>query len=83
MGHLTSRFGRVSPQGKVIGWEISSIAVGLEESSPMFRAKRIYFSCVWTEKSRRFQQVRNQEKWATWQRQQKEGFEAHFERMSR
>ena len=45
MGHLTSRFGNVSPQGKVIGWEISSIAVGVEESSPMF-AKMNYCYCT-------------------------------------
>ena len=45
MGHLTSRFGNVSPQGKVIGCESSSIAVSLEESSPMAGPcpEKIYF----------------------------------------
>ena len=48
IGHLTRRFGKVSPQGRVIGWEIRSIAVGSKESSPMIDAKRIYFQCTGT-----------------------------------
>ena len=56
MGHLTSRFGNVSPQGKVIGCERSSIAVSLEESSPMAvtRTERIYFRCTVTKKTLKF-----------------------------
>ena len=48
MGHLTSRFGNVSPQGNVIGCESSSIAVSLEESSPMANTciEKIYFRCT-------------------------------------
>ena len=40
MGHFTSRFGKVNPQGKVIGCEISSIAVGVDDSSSMIGAKK-------------------------------------------
>ena len=60
IGHLTRRFGKVNPQGRVIGWPIRSIAVGWEESSPMIDARRVYYNvnvlglkknCEWSCKS--------------------------------
>ena len=74
MGHLTSRFGNVSPQGKVIGCESSSIAVSLEEPSPMACVKKIYLRCAGTKKTLRFRQVRTSNERTTWQRCKKENF---------
>ena len=63
MGHLTSRFGNVSPQGKVIGCERSSIAVRLEESSPMAgtRTEKIFFRCTGTKEDAQFQRSQDNE----------------------
>lgn len=60
MGHLTSRFGKVSPQGKVMGWDSSSMAVGLDESSTMVGAKGVYFYCTGARNSNRFRRVSSQ-----------------------
>ena len=68
MGHLTSRFGKVSPQGRVIGWAISSIAVALKESSPIVGLERAELDCTRTKRSHRARQVRIQEKWLFFQR---------------
>ncbi len=57
MGHLTRRFGRVSPQGKVIGWAINSIAVGLEELSCIIGAQRCTYTTR-TKKSGTFRKVK-------------------------
>jgi hypothetical protein len=40
MGHLTSRFGNVKPQGSSRGWPISSIAVRLGDTSPIMCNRR-------------------------------------------
>ena len=81
MGHLTSRFGNVSPQGKVIGWESSSIAVSLEESSPMAGAKKIYFRCTGTKRTLRFRQFRTSNERTTWQRYKKESLGGFVKRL--
>ena len=75
MGHLTSRFGNVSPQGKVIGCESSSIAVSLAGSSPMAGTEKIYFRCTGTEKTLRFRQVWTSKERMTWQRYRKESLD--------
>ena len=77
MGHLTSRFGNVSPQGKVIGCESSSIAVSLEEWSPMADTctEKNYVRCTGSKKTLRFSQVRTSNERRSWRRCKKESLD--------
>ena len=77
MGHLTSRFGNVSPQGKVIGCESSPIAVSLEDSSPMAdtRTEKNYVGYTGSKKTLRFRQARTSNERTTWQGCKKESLD--------